>query len=133
MAILNGTNVTVTLGGNVVTHTTDCSISLNREYIDVSTKDSSGARALLARQKSVSISINGLAELNAANGHAALSAAQLAGTALAVVFDLDDGANDETYTCNCVVTSCELSGGVEDAATFSATLESTGDITRASS
>lgn len=133
MAILNGTNVTVTSGGTVVTHTTDCSISLNREYIDVSTKDSGGARALLARQKSVSISINGLADLGDSNGHAVLSAAQLAGTELTIVFDLDDGANDETYSCSCVVTSCELSGGVEDAATFSATLESTGAITRASS
>ena len=131
MAILNGTGVTVTEGGTTIAHATDCSISLNREYIDVSTKDSSGARALLARQQSVSISINGLAELNNDDGHQALSAAQLAGTTLTIVFDLDDGANDETYSCSCVVTSMEISGGVEDAATYSATLESTGAITRA--
>lgn len=131
MAILNGTNVTVTSGGTAIAHTTDCSISLNREYIDVSTKDSGGARAMLARQKSVSISINGLVDTGSTAGHAVLAAAQLAGSTLTIVFDLDDGANDETYSCSCVCTSCELSGGVEDAATFSATLESTGDITRA--
>ena len=131
MAILNGTNVTITQGGTAIANATDCSISFTRELVDITTKDSGGYREVIPRQRQATFSVSGFVEMNETNGSQALSAACEGGTSLTVVFDMDDGTNTETYSCSALCSSIEMSGGIEDAAQFSATLESTGTITRA--
>ena len=60
MAIFNGTELGVYIGGTLIAAATDCSLSLNMETIDITTKDSSGYRELLGGLKSGSISCSGL-------------------------------------------------------------------------
>jgi len=131
MAVFNGTNIAVTLGGTAVAHATECSLSLNQETIEVTTKDSSGMRELIPGLKSGSISISGLQEVAGSAGVKALAGAMNTGAAVALVFDQVE-TSGEKWTANGILTSLELAGGTEDAPTYSASFELTGTITKAS-
>lgn len=130
MAVFNGTNIAVTLGGTAIAHATECSLSLNQETIEVTTKDSSGMRELIAGLKSGSMSISGLQEVAGSDGVKALAATINTGAIVALVFD-QVATNGEKWTANGILTSLELSGGTEDAPTYSASFELTGSITKA--
>ena len=65
MAIFNGSELIVTLaadGGSQLKllHSTSCTLSINADTIDTSTKDSGGWRDILSGQRSFSISADGL-------------------------------------------------------------------------
>ena len=47
MAIFNGTELGVYIGGTLIAAATDCSLSVSMETIDITTKDSAGLRELL--------------------------------------------------------------------------------------
>ena len=131
MAIFNGTNVAISVGGTVIAEATECSLTLNQETIDITTKDSGGVRELLGGLKSGSMSVSGIMSTAAAGGLLTLSGQWDTGGSVAVVFD-HASSGGKTYSANGIVTSLEQSGGTEDAPTFSATIELTGDITIAS-
>ena len=52
MAVFNGTNLGVYVGSTIIAAATDCSLSLNMDTIDITTKDSAGYRELLAGLRS---------------------------------------------------------------------------------
>ena len=67
MAIFNGTDLVLKVQAAngaadefKLLHSTSCSISINADTIDVSSKDSSGYRDLIGGQKSFSLSADGL-------------------------------------------------------------------------
>jgi len=130
MAVFNGTNIAVTLGGTAVAHATECSLSLNQETIEVTTKDSAGNRELIAGLKSGSMSISGLQEVAGSNGVKLLAGTINTGAAVTLVFD-QVATSGEKWTAEGILTSLELSGGTEDAPTYSASFELTGAITKA--
>ena len=130
MAVVNGTNLIITLGGTAIANAQEVSLSLNHDVIDVTTKDSAGNRELIPGQKSGSMSCSGLQEFSGSNGIKALTATFNTGAAVALVFD-QVATSGETFSANGILTSLEISGGTDDAPTYSASFELTGAITKA--
>jgi TP901-1 family phage major tail protein len=129
MAIFNGTELGVYIGGTLIAAATDCSLSLNMETIDITTKDSAGFRELLGGVKSGSMSVSGLIDYNDASNDdvSDLFTALDNRTALTLKFAK---ANPVVGADFSFITSLEQSGGTEDTATYSATFELSGAITQ---
>ena len=140
MAIFNGTDLILTVspsdgGANAkLMHSTSVSLSINADTIDVSTKDSAGFRDLIGGQKSFSLSADGLmdfAGVAADTEPDELFTQMMNRTAVTFVFGLASPASgDYTYSGSGFITSLELSGGMEDAPTYSVSIEGTGALTQ---
>jgi TP901-1 family phage major tail protein len=139
MAIFNGTDLVLkvqAVNGAAdefkLMHSTSCSLSLNADTIDISTKDSLGFRDLLGGQKSFSLSADGLMDF-ASTGSTTdpdeLFTNMMNRTSVTFTFALDVQSGYK-YTGSAFITSLEVSGGVEDAPTYSVSLEGTGAITQ---
>ena len=132
MAIFNGTELGVYMDSTLIAAATDCSLSLNVETIDITTKDSAGFRELLGGVRSGSISVSGLVDyLDASNKDVTdLWTAWEARTAVTVKFaKANETTGELSFSASAIITSLEQSGGTEDTATYSATSELTGAIT----
>lgn len=133
MAIFNGTELGVYISDVLIAAATDCSLSLNVETIDITTKDSQGFRELLGGVRSGSISVSGLIDYvdSASNKDMAdLWTVWENRTAVTVTFSKDnEDTGDLSFSASAILTSLEQSGGTEDTATYSATFELTGAIT----
>jgi TP901-1 family phage major tail protein len=143
MAIFNGTDLILKVSPSSTAgtpdtpvklmHSQNVSLSMNVDTIDISTKDSAGWRDLLGGQKSFSLSADGLMDFEAAAGDT--DVAEL----FEQMFDRDDvsfvfglsGAAGYTISGNGYLTSLEISGGTEDAPTYSCSIEGTGVLTKA--
>jgi|TARA_R110002153_G_scaffold207785_1_gene360521 TP901-1 family phage major tail protein len=131
MAVFNGTNLGVYVGSTIIAAATDCSLSLNMDTIDITTKDSAGYRELLAGLRSGSMSCNGLIDYQSSNTDTVdLVAAWTNRTALTLKFS-NELTGDQSYTASGFLTSLEQSGGTEDTATYSASFELSGVVTPA--
>ena len=131
MAVFNGTNLGVYVDGTIIAAATDCSLSLNMDTIDITTKDSAGYRELLAGLRSGSMSCNGLIDYQSSNTDTVdLVAAWTNRTALTLKFS-NELTGDQSYTASGFLTSLEQSGGTEDTATYSASFELSGVVTPA--
>ena len=132
MAIFNGTELGVYIDSALIAAATDCSLSLNMETIDITTKDSAGYRELLGGLKSGSISCSGLIDyLDESNKDITdLWTAWENRTSLTLKFSKANEATGElSFSASGFITSLEQSGGTEDTATYSVTFELTGAIT----
>ena len=120
MAIFNGTELGVYIGGTLIAAATDCSLSLNMETIDITTKDSAGFRELLGGVKSGSMSVSGLIDYNDASNDdvSDLFTALDNRTALTLKFAKANPVvgEDFNYSASGFITSLEQSGGTEDTA-----------------
>ena len=134
MAIFNGTELGVYIGGTLIAAATDCSLSLNMETIDITTKDSAGFRELLGGVKSGSMSVSGLVDYNDASNKdvSDLFTALNDRTSLTLKFGKATPVvgEDFNYSASGFITSIEQSGGTEDTATYSATFELSCAITQ---
>jgi len=134
MAIFNGTELGVYIGGTLIAAATDCSVSVSMETIDITTKDSAGWRELLGGTKSGSMSVSGLIDYNdGANKDVNdLFTALSDRTALTLKFAKANPVvgEDYNYSATGFITSLEQSGGTEDTATYSASFELSGVITQ---
>jgi TP901-1 family phage major tail protein len=134
MAIFNGTELGVYIGGTLIAAATDCSLSLNMETIDITTKDSAGFRELLGGVKSGSMSVSGLVDYNDASNKdvSDLFTALNDRTSLTLKFGKATAVvgEDYNYSASGFITSLEQSGGTEDTATYSATFELSGAISQ---
>ena len=138
MAIFNGTDlilkVSPSSGGTQakLMHSQNVSLSVNVDTIDISTKDSSGFRDLLGGQKSFSLSADGLMDFAGVAGDTEVDELldqMMARTAVTFTFALDVPAG-YTITGSGFLTSLEISGGTEDAPTYSCSIEGSGTLTR---
>jgi len=136
MAIFNGTELILKVSpsdGGAVTklmHSQNVSISTNVDTIDITTKDSAGFRELLGGTKSFSLSADGLMDFEAVAGDTdvqELFTQMLDRTAVAFTFALASEAG-YTVTGEGFITSLEISGGTEDAPTYSCSIEGTGAL-----
>jgi predicted secreted protein len=138
--IINASSIRVFLGTTddsevVVDHVTECSISLNTDIRDITTKTSGGWREILPSLKSASLSLSGLFAEDATNNFNSLVDHQIAGNLLYVIFtNVGAGtaanAGDEQFDVSGYITSLEQTAGTEDNVTFSMTLEITGTVVR---
>ena len=139
MAIFNGTDLVLkvqAVNGAAdefkLMHSTSCSLSVNADTIDVSTKDSAGFRALIGGQKSFSLSADGLmdfASTLSTTDTDELFTNMMNRTSVTFTFALDVQAGYK-YTGSGFITSLEISGAMEDAPTYSVSIEGTGEISQ---
>ena len=144
MAIFNGTDlilkVSPSSGGTAVKlmHSQNVSLSMNVDTIDISTKDSSGYRDLLAGQMSYSLSADGLMDFGGVAGDTEVDELfnqmfQVVGgvgrTAVTFAFGFTTPATGEySYSGSGFITSLEISGGTEDAPSYSVSIEGSGAL-----
>ena len=144
MAIFNGTDlilkVSPSSGGTAVKlmHSQNVSLSMNVDTIDISTKDSSGYRDILAGQMSYSLSADGLMDFGGVAGDTEVDELfnqmfQVVGgigrTAVTFAFGFTIPATGEySYSGSGFITSLEISGGTEDAPTYSVSIEGSGAL-----
>ena len=129
--ILNTTLLRVYVGGTAVAHATDASISISQSPRDTTTKDSGGWRDLLEGLRQFSISTSALYAMDAAYGVDDLWTA-LSGRSEVTVKFSTEVSGDEYFEGTCYVTSLEISSsGAEDNASYSASFEGTGELTKA--
>lgn len=126
--IMNGTLIGVYVGGTLISHATEGSISLNMDTRDSTTKDAAGQRALLEGVKSGTISVSALYADDAAAGVDELMAAWAARTTVTVKFSTEV-SGDSFWSAAAFVTSLEVNAAMEDNASYAATFELTGAIT----
>ncbi len=138
MAIFNGTDLILKVspsnGGSQakLMHSQNVSLSVNVDTIDISTKDSSGFRDLLGGQKSFILSADGLMDFAGVAGDTEVDELldqMMARTAVTFTFALATPAG-YTITGSGFLTSLEISGGTEDAPTYSCSIEGSGTLTR---
>lgn len=127
MAIMNGTKLAVYNTGTKFAHATDCSIEISMDTIDTTTKDSAGWRDLLPGLRQASINTSNLYEDSSTEGVDELWTAFLARTPLTLRFSTEV-VGEERFTGSFYLTSLSLTGGVEDAASYSATFELSGAL-----
>ena len=135
--IFNGTDLILKVspsnGGTAVKlmHSQTVSLSVNTDTIDISTKDSSGFRDLIGGQKSFSLSADGLMDFATGGSDTELDelfTQMLARTAVTFVFGIAD-ASAYNMSGSGFITSIEVTGGTEDAPTYSVAIEGTGTLT----
>jgi TP901-1 family phage major tail protein len=136
MAIENATDVVVKLvngaGGtpsNVLLHATSASLSISREMRDSTTKSSEGWSTSLAGLKSWEISGDGFVDFTGNNNVDALITQMLVADAETAKVTVSFGTAGQTYSGDAYITSCSVDAGVEENATYSLTLQGTGDLT----
>ena len=119
-------------------HSQNVSLSMNVDTIDISTKDSSGYRDLLAGQMSYSLSADGLMDFGGVAGDTEVDELfnqmfQVVGgvgrTAVTFAFGFTTPATGEySYSGSGFITSLEISGGTEDAPSYSVSIEGSGAL-----
>ena len=142
MAIFNGTDlilkVSPSAGGTdaKLMHSQSVSLDVSMDTIDITTKDSSGRQELLAGLTSFSLSSDGLMDFNpttAANTEFDELFVQgyTNRTAVTFTFTLASTASgDYTFSGSGIITALSVSGGVEDAPTYSVSIQGSGALTK---
>ena len=142
MAILNGTDITVTDGSNntLVAFAQNCSINIEHALREITNKESAGWSEQLEGLRSFSIDVDGAYAFTDAAGTALTNGADdllnsyiLTRTKLTVRFGKPGGgvgSNDTYYEGSVFLTSASMSGGTEDTATYSLSLTGTGALTQ---
>ena len=140
MAILNGTELKVYSSGttNLVAFAQNCTLNVNHSPREITNKESAGNKEILEGLRDFSLDVDGAyAWTNAAgaaltNGADDLLQTNLLANRLKVDFIFGDTASthDVSYAGSGYITSMSFTGGTEDTATYSLTIEGTGALTQ---
>jgi len=141
MAILNGTELKVYSTGttNLVAYAQNCTLNVNHSPRETTNKESGGFKEILEGLRDFSIDVDGAyAWTNAAgaaltNGIDDVLEANVLNARQAVTFIFGDTAatSDISYSGSGYITSISMTGGTEDTATYSMSIEGTGVLTQA--
>ena len=140
MAILNGTELKVYSSGttNLVAFAQNCTLNVNHSTREITNKESNGFKEVLEGVRDFSIDVDGAyAWTNAQGADLTDGADDLIDTnvltnRLPVTFMFGDNqtTDDNFYSGKGFITSMSLTGGTEDTATYSFTIEGTGTLAR---
>jgi predicted secreted protein len=139
MAILNGTEIKVYSTGttNLVAFAQNCTLNVNHSPREITNKESNGYKEILEGLRDYSVDIDGAYAWTNKSGVAltdgvddtletnVLNARQQ----VSFIFG-DTSTNDISYAGNGYITSVSITGGTEDTATYSLTIEGTGSLTQ---
>ena len=146
MAILNGTELKIYSGTsgqtNLVAFAQNCTVTINNTTREITNKESNGYKEVLESTRDWSIDVDGAyawTDASATPGVPLTDGAddliQTNILANRVQFDVIFGDNqatgDVSYKGKVYITSASMTGGTEDTATYSLTLEGTGALTQA--
>jgi len=140
MAILNGTEIKVYSTGttNLVAFAQNCTLNVNHSPREITNKESGGYKEILEGLRDFSIDIDGAYAWTNAGGTAltdgvddvletnVLNARQ----AVTFIFGDTQSTSDISYSGSGFITSVSLTGGTEDTATYSMSIEGTGVLTQ---
>ncbi len=140
MAILNGTEIKVYSTGttNLVAFAQNCTLNVNHSPREITNKESGGYKEILEGLRDFSIDIDGAYAWTNAGGTAltdgvddvletnVLNARQ----AVTFIFGDTQSTSDVSYSGSGFITSVSLTGGTEDTATYSMSIEGTGVLTQ---
>jgi TP901-1 family phage major tail protein len=129
MAAQNGTAVVLKIEGTTIAKGKSNGFNLSRALIDISNKDSNGWKESLYGQGSGSFDFDGVFDEAATYGYDELYAALVAKTVLTVRMT-SATTGEKYYEAECMITSLNNTAPMEDAQTFSCTLEITGAPTQ---
>ncbi len=140
MAILNGTEIKVYSTGttNLVAFAQNCTLNVNHSPREITNKESGGFKEILEGLRDFSIDIDGAYAWTNAAGAALTDGVDdtletnVLNARQAVTFIFGDTAStsDISYSGSGFITSVSLTGGYEDTATYSLTIEGTGVLTQ---
>lgn len=127
MAVKNGTDVLLQVGGTVVNATTTSSLDLSVDMIDVTTKDSSGSKEYIAGEDDATIQLEGFYDPAATYNFSQLFTAITGKASATLTFGLQE-SGDKAYRLSGFVSNLTLGGPKNEASTFTATFQKTGGI-----
>tara|TARA_R100001440_G_scaffold4870_2_gene10747 strand:+ start:725 stop:1162 length:438 start_codon:yes stop_codon:yes gene_type:complete len=142
MAILNGTELKVYSGTgsqtNLVAFAQNCTLTVNQSVREITNKESAGFKEILEGLRDFTIDVDGAyAWSNASDTPISDGADDLIDTnvltnrqAVSFTFGDNQTTGDNNYTGSGFITSMSLTGGTEDTATYSFTIEGTGVLDR---
>ncbi len=140
MAILNGTEIKVYSTGttNLVAFAQNCTLNVNHSPREITNKESGGYKEILEGLRDFSIDIDGAYAWTNAGGSALTDGVDdvletnVLNARQAVTFIFGDTAStsDISYSGSGFITSVSLTGGTEDTATYSMSIEGTGVLTQ---
>lgn len=141
MAILNGTDIKVYSSGttNLVAFAQNCTLTINQSIREITNKESAGFKESLEGLRDFTIDIDGAyaytdaSGSTIANGADDLVQANLIGATrptIDFIFGDTQASLDVSYSGKGFITSVSLTGGTEDTATYSLTIEGTGALTQ---
>jgi len=139
MAILNGTEIKVYSTGttNLVAFAQNCTLNVNHSPREITNKESNGYKEILEGLRDFSIDIDGAYAWTGssgalANGVDAVLETNVLNVRQKVAFIFGDTAStsDISYSGSGFITSVSITGGTEDTATYSLTIEGTGELTQ---
>jgi len=140
MAILNGTEIKVYSTGttNLVAFAQNCTLNVNHSPREITNKESGGFKEILEGLRDFSIDIDGAYAWTNASGTALTDGiddvleTNVLNARQAVTFIFGDTAStsDISYSGSGFITSVSLTGGTEDTATYSMSIEGTGVLTQ---
>lgn len=128
MGVLNGTALTLRRGGTAITLQTETSISFEREEIDVTDKANGGKKTVIAGKRSASLSFSGFLDSDTANENYTDALADWT-NGTATTFALQNSGATVAFSGSCVLTSFEVSAGVEDSVQISGSFTVSGAVT----
>jgi predicted secreted protein len=123
---INGTNVILRKGGVVFAASTSCSLEVSADQVDVTNKSSNRKKEYMYGFNGYTISCDGLITLDDYDYFDMLTD-QKNGTVITVTFTVDT----KVITGTCNIESVSVEGPVEGVATYSVSLQGTGDYTLA--
>jgi predicted secreted protein len=121
---LNGTNIILRKSGTVFAASTSCSLEVSSDQIDITNKSTAFRKQYAYGFKSFSISCEGLITLENYDYFDMLTD-QENNTQISVTLTLDS----RVFSGTCNIESVSVDGPVEGVATYSVTLQGTGDYT----
>lgn len=139
MAILNGTDIKVysTATNNLVAFAQNCTLNVNHSPREITNKESGGFKEILEGLRDFSIDIDGAYAWTGSSGaltngvdNALEDDVLTARLPIAFIFGNTVGATDVSYTGSGYITSVSITGGTEDTATYSLSIEGTGVLTQ---
>lgn len=129
--VFNGTNLILKIENQTLGHTTSCTLTLNNDLPEATTKDSSGFQEVIAGVISGEISFDGLVAYDDTTNVIELNDFLLARTQLTCVFGTTENG-DDIYTAEGFLTSVETTAEMESPVSYSGSITLTGSITKSS-
>jgi predicted secreted protein len=123
---INGTNVILRKGTTVFAASTSCTLEVSSDQVDVTNKSSNRKKEYMYGFNGYTISCDGLITLDDYDYFDILTD-QKNGTTITVTFTVDT----KVITGTCNIESVSVEGPVDGVATYSVSLQGTGDYTLA--
>ena len=127
--VFNGTNLILKIEDTTLGHTTSCTLTLNNDLPEATTKDSSGFQEVIAGVMSGELSFDGLVAYDDTANAIQLADYLLARTQLTCVFGTTV-TGDAVYTAEGFLSSVEMSAEMESPVSYSGSITLTGAITK---